>query len=89
MVAQQTPDYAGHGGDQVLPGNQQHTILCRFLRSLVVVLVNFEVVDSKNPPAEPGALRWLAPQRGLIAIEEGRTPEQFRVEQAPDDSGCA
>ena len=35
----------------------------------------------KYPPAEPGALRWLAPQRGLIAIGE-----QLRMSRANDPS---
>jgi hypothetical protein len=34
--------------------------------------VFIDVLMSKYPPAEPGALRLLAPQRGLIAIDRNQ-----------------
>jgi hypothetical protein len=30
-------------------------------------------INSKNPPGEPGALRLLAPQRGLTSTDENKT----------------
>jgi hypothetical protein len=35
---------------------------------------------SKYPPAKPGALRLLAPQRGLIAIDQNQNREAFMVQ---------
>jgi len=35
--------------------------------------------SSKYPPAKPGALRLLAPQRGLIAIGQNQNREPFIV----------
>jgi hypothetical protein len=36
--------------------------------------------SSKYPPAKPGALRLLAPQRGLIAIGKNQKREPFIVQ---------
>ena len=35
---------------------------------------------SKYPPAKPGALRLLAPQRGLTAIDQNQNREPFMVQ---------
>jgi hypothetical protein len=40
------------------PGGRKHKVIFRSIGRL----------RSKYPPAKPGALRLLAPQRGLIAI---------------------
>jgi hypothetical protein len=37
---------------------------------------------SNYPPAKPGALRLLAPQRGLIAIGQNQNREPFVVDSA-------
>src|SRR4030042_2828710 len=37
-------------------------------------------LGSKHPPAKPGALRLLAPQRGLIAIGKNQNREPFIVQ---------
>jgi len=38
------------------------------------------VIVNKYPPAEPGALRLLAPQRGLFAIGQNQNREDIDVQ---------
>ena len=38
------------------------------------------ILYSKYPPAKPGALRLLAPQRGLIAIDQNQNRKAFMVQ---------
>jgi len=42
-------------------------------------IANFKI-ESKYPPAKPGALRLLAPQRGLTAIGLNQNREPFIVQ---------
>jgi hypothetical protein len=43
--------------------------------------LNVYLKDSvSTPPAKPGALRLLAPQRGLIAIDQNQNREAFMVQ---------
>jgi hypothetical protein len=79
-------DFARHAGSHSTFRWKAHTMAkgcVRLLSSLDVVLPLFSGNKwglSNYPPAKPGALRLLAPQRGLIAIGQNQNRKPFVVD---------
>ena len=58
------------------PGEAPLRVAMEFFAAEIPKRTNGEIVISKYPPAEPGALGLLAPQRGLTAILKTKTSMQ-------------